>query len=75
MFASLARIFSPTAAYHLRGGWPGDALPTEGRGGGRRTGTHLAFPKPGENGAENQTLRAQTPGWMSLPPADRSGPK
>jgi serine O-acetyltransferase len=35
----------------------------------------LRFRVQGENNAENRTLGAQTPGWMSLPPADKGGLK
>jgi serine O-acetyltransferase len=35
----------------------------------------LRFREPGENNAENRTLRAEPPGWMSLPPAAGSGRK
>jgi serine O-acetyltransferase len=35
----------------------------------------LRFREPGENNAENRTLRAQTPGWMTPPPAAKAGPK
>lgn len=35
----------------------------------------LRFREPGENNAENRTLRAQTPGWLTPPRADTGGPK
>jgi serine acetyltransferase len=35
----------------------------------------LRFRVPGENNAENQTVRATTPGWMSPPPAGGSDTK
>jgi serine O-acetyltransferase len=34
----------------------------------------LRFRQPGENNAENQTLRAQTPGWMTAPRANETRP-
>jgi serine acetyltransferase len=35
----------------------------------------LRFRVPGENNAENRTVRAQTPGWMSLPRVNAGDPR